>query len=71
MIKDTDGKHVMRRYTPVNDNNLDGYVDVGFKASCNQALADDSPAERKGYLVCGRIWQMSLHSGRTCAPGCD
>ena len=35
--KDTEGKDVMRPYTPVTDDNSKGYVDFVIKASCSTA----------------------------------
>jgi len=40
--KDTDGKDVMRPYTPVTDDNSKGYVDFVIKASRTHSAPDCS-----------------------------
>ena len=42
--KDTEGKDVMRPYTPVTDDNSKGYVDFVIKASCSTSWLSQAPS---------------------------
>ena len=50
--KDTEGKDVMRPYTPVTDDNSKGHVDFVIKASCSTAWPNPRKLRSDVPLCC-------------------